>query len=182
MGRLSRFGSRYPPGDSLGPAPHDPDVFLHNGNVVDAAGVVFQNAFLARSWVRDGSEVFFARSIAGGRDFGACGTSTGGLPAHVEYPPFSDEVRLEVSGTADHLNLREAPWTSGAKIDELPEGSEVTVTNDDTDVAREYCNGSRACSVTHDRDLPYGERWWLHMRTEDGTEGWAASDYRDWAD
>ena len=170
------------PGDRLGRSPRDPDLFLHNGDVVDRSGVVLQRAFFARSWVEDGTEVFFARSIDRGRDFGACGASAGGLPTRIEYPPFSDEVRLRVTGKISHLNLRAAPLTAGRRIAELPEGSEVIVTDDETEIARKYCNGSRACSVTWDPDLPYGERWWLHVRTEDGIEGWAASEYLDWAD
>ena len=64
-----------------------------------------------------------------------------------------------MTSTFEHLNLRAGPSADDAKIGEIPEG----------------------CSVVGDSELPE-ERWWLHVRTADGLEGWAASDFLDWAD
>ena len=98
------------------------------------------------------------------------------LEARVQRPPFSDEVRLRVTGTVEHLNLRAGPSADDAKIGEIPEGDAVVVTD-----GVGPCGGPEGCSVVGDSELP-GERWWLHVRTEDGLEGWAASDFLDWAE
>ena len=79
-----------------------------------------------------------------------------------------------------HLNLRAEPLVDSDLVAEIPEGEAVVVVNA-VGAAAGPCGGSEGCSVTFDTLLP-GERWWLHVRTAAGLEGWAASDFLDWAE
>lgn len=72
-------------------------------------------------------------------------------------PPESSGAQFRVVNTgADGLFLRAEPNTDKQPIKTLPEGAIVTIIGDD--------------SVGPDRV-------WKHVRDQDGTEGWAASDF-----
>jgi hypothetical protein len=174
-------------------APDDAGLFAFDGRVVDRRGeVVRPVAAAAEAWGPSwgvlttyawgaSSELLRFSSIPPlGRDFGPGGLSMPTLEARVQTPPFSDEVRLRVTGTVTHLNLRAEPSADAQLIGEILEGEAVLVV-DALGEAAVPCGGNEGCSVAYDSELP-GERWWLHVRTEDGAEGWAASEFLDWAD
>ena len=175
------------------PAPGDAALFAFDGRVVDRRGEAVRpiapaaeewgsswGVFTRYDWGASSELLRFSSIPPFGSDFGPGGLSMPNLEARVHSPPFPDQVRLRVSGTVTHLNLRAEPLVDSDLVAEIPEGEAVVVVNA-VGAAAGPCGGSEGCSVTFDTLLP-GERWWLHVRTAAGLEGWAASDFLDWAE
>ena len=78
----------------------------------------------------------------------------------IEFPPFDDRLRVEVVA-ATCLNLREEPTLDAAILACLPHGT-VAETDD------------------------YNSWWWsdetgwMHLRADDGIEGWASAEHLRW--
>ncbi len=177
------------------PAPDDPSLFAYDGRVVNALGEVVRPVsppaieWGERWWVdatyrwgATSEQLQFTRFEPGGKDLGPGGLSSLGLPARVEFPPFADEVRLRV--TADGpASLYESAEGASPLLGEVPSGAPLIVVNlVDDSATRDLCHPNPECSTTYDRVLPYDEGWWLHVRTEDGIEGWVRSNFLEWAD
>ena len=174
-------------------APGDAGLFAFDGRVVDRRGELVRpiapaaeawsdnwGVFTNYDWGASSELLRFSSIPPFGRDFGPGGLSMPNLEARVQSPPFPDELRLRVSGTVTHLNLRAEPLVDSDLVAEIPEGEAVVVV-DAVGEAAGPCGSSEGCSVTFDTLSP-GERWWLHVRTATGLEGWAASDFLDWAE
>ena len=187
FGTVSHFEPRpIPARDAAG-------LFAFGGRVVDRRGAVVRpvaaaaaawgppwGVFTHYDWGATSEALRFSSTPPFGRDFGPGGLSIPTLEARVQSPPFDDELRLRVTGTVTHLNLRAEPSADAALVGAILEGEVVTVV-DALGEAAFPCGGGEGCSVAYDSELP-GERWWLSVRTADGLEGWAASDFLDWAD
>ena len=76
----------------------------------------------------------------------------------IERPPFEDRLRAEVV-VDTCLNLREEPSREAAIVTCLPSGAVVE---------------------TDDYDIWKWPDSWMHLRTDDGLEGWASADYLRW--
>ena len=106
------------------------------------------------------------------------------LSPKIDLPPFGDEIAFRVAGTGSCLNLR----SEGGTIDCLPDGARLVFVQPDEQPEAE---GGKAGqypytpveqphpSVRYELgggpDEPPGP--WVHVRTEDGLEGWVAHDY-----
>ncbi|MYE31981.1 MAG: SH3 domain-containing protein [Chloroflexi bacterium] len=86
------------------------------------------------------------------------------LQPRIELPPFSDELSFRVAGTVDCLILRESHLAGSSAIACLPNGTRVS-------------QGARDWPYAEDpRDWP-GGLGPIYVRTDDGLEGWVATDY-----
>lgn len=176
------------------PAPHDAGLFVYDGHVVETDGQVVSADIEAAAWAStepwneyglspDGRELRFLQSAAPGRDWTFTVLTAFGLPALIEHPPFSDEVRLRVVTGGEGLNLRAFPSTDGAVLEQVTDGTEVVVTDGSG-------QGEPAASTWPDEasmeagstfwvfDVP----WWVHVLTDAGLEGWVLSEFVAWAD
>jgi hypothetical protein len=102
------------------------------------------------------------------------------LPLRVQRPPFSDEVNLRVETGGEGLNMRKGPGSSQELVGTLRDGAVVTVTN----TSASPCSVEGGCSALQDVDVEASQDspFWLHVRAEDGLEGWVSADYLIWAD
>lgn len=92
------------------------------------------------------------------------------LPPKIEFPPFSDETAFRVAGTGSCLRLREAPGEESGTKDCLPDGERLILTKPNEPVR----------AAPHPAVFLAGRRYspvWIHVRTEDGAEGWVSHDY-----
>ncbi len=114
------------------------------------------------SWGASGDELrvhVYARSLRAhvpGVDWGVAP-----LDPVIEFPPFEDRLFVEVV-VDTCLNLREEPTLEAAILACLPSGA-VAEADDYND-------------WWWSRDEP----GWLHLRTDDGLEGWASAEYLRW--
>ena len=86
------------------------------------------------------------------------GWSAPPLTPVIDSPPFEDRLRAEVV-VDTCLNLREEPSREAAIVTCLPSGAVVE---------------------TDDYDIWKWPDSWMHLRTDDGLEGWAHADYLRW--
>jgi hypothetical protein len=102
------------------------------------------------------------------------------LPLRVQRPPFSDEVKLRVEAGGEELNMRKGPGSSQELVGTLHDGAVVTVTN----TSASPCSVEGGCSALQDVDVQASDDspWWLHVRADNGLEGWVSADYLIWAD
>ena len=111
----------------------------------------------------------------------AGGAHTSGAPylgsqSRIEFPPFSDEFPFRVVGTGSCLYLREAPGEEGAVVDCLPDGTRVVLRHSQEWTKQDgWRHPSLAWWQASDHCCSFG----TYVRTEDGLEGWVASDYLD---
>ena len=91
----------------------------------------------------------------------------------IEFPPFSNDVRFRVHGTASCLRLRTAPGTEADIAACLDDGTGVHLSQ--SQEWAESAEYQRHPSVA----LLFNEDWdiWVYVRTEDGIEGWVSHDY-----
>ena len=109
------------------------------------------------------------------------------LSPQIELPPFEDRLLLQVATTGPCLHLREAPLTASASLNCLPARSlvEVAPAPDDSADQREVrwrdglsvVRSPSGCAAGHEGDHAC---YWLHVRTEEGLEGWMLSDFLIW--
>jgi hypothetical protein len=176
------------------PAPDDPALFLFDGRVVDRrgnpAGATAPAAeawgpawWIATKygWGATSGELWFTRWAPLGRDFGPGGVSAFGLPARVERPPFPDSVRLRVMGT-EALDVRHGPDSDSEVVVNVAAGAVVTVADARFDSGIPGCDADDECPATSYRERAGDRRWWLHVRMEDGTQGWVRSEFLEWAE
>ncbi len=170
------------------PDPQDVRRFLYDGQIFSAAGSPLTPVLALSTWAgrqpwgeyglnEKASEFGFVLSFWGGKDWPPGIPSAIGLPPEVERPPFSATLRLRVK--ASGASVRELPGTGETVIGHLPEGSLLKVTEGASFPDRSPCNGG--CSVDSDRDAPPGTAWWIHVKSDDGVEGWILSDSVTWA-
>ena len=83
------------------------------------------------------------------------------LEAVIEHPPFDDRLLVEVV-VDTCLNVREQPWLDAPVVTCLLHGT-VAETDD------------------FEQFWPYDLKFeWIHIRTDDGLEGWASAEYLRW--
>jgi hypothetical protein len=173
------------------PSPQEAGLFAYDGRVVDSAGAAAGPEVAATSWAGGGlnegygfddagTELRLQRVLPFGRDFGAGGLSTMGLPVRIETPPFPETARLRVATRGDILNVRVRPGTSAEIRGQFADATPVSLI--DANGAADFCNGADACSVAPDPDREYDEAWWVYVRSDDGLEGWVRSDFLAWAE
>ena len=99
------------------------------------------------------------------------------LPPKIELPPFPDEIAFRVAGTGNCLHLREAPGWESAIIDCLPDGARLVLTPPALvrDPGAPPLLPHPAVTLWYPGDDP--RMTWVHVRTEDGAEGWVSHDY-----
>ena len=156
------------------PAPDGSNVFAAWTTVTDRQGRVlasldFEAVHLEGEyattetvgWGASGDELrvrVFVRSLQAhvpGVDWGVAP-----LDPVIEFPPFDDRLRVEVVA-ATCLNLREEPTPDAAILACLPHGT-VAETDD------------------YNSWWWSGETGWMHLRTDDGVEGWASAEHLRW--
>ena len=128
-------------------------------------------------WSSDGETIAF---VVGeyGADPKVCRPPDTGLSNRVEYPPFDDAIELQT--TADGLRLRDGPSAESPGLECLPLGAVVTVTAG-TMPCPEIWEGVDGCSPGWDEAHVETGRYWFHVRTAAGNEGWIDSRSVDWA-
>ena len=91
------------------------------------------------------------------------------LPPKIQLPPFDDEIALRVAGTGGCLALREEPGTDNPTRECLPDGERLILAEPDTprDDSRPFHTSIGVAEAA----------LWVHVRTEDGVEGWVSHDY-----
>ena len=101
------------------------------------------------------------------------------LPPKIEFPPFSDEIAFRVARTGSCLRLREEPGEESRVLRCLPDGARLLFAERDAEAGEaERHTGSPHPSLAETgSEWPW--RWWVHVRTEDGAEGWVSHDYLD---
>jgi hypothetical protein len=176
----------FPRGVPPVPAPGGSGLFLHDGDVVDRSGALVRSAPRDLGWYRyawgaDDGEVSYTIPILDGFDTARCAATDLGLPPRIEIPPFDDRIFLRVAPISTCLNLRDAPDPDGASRACLPAGTTLQLT-DNLDAAQ-YCNSTAKCSIAinFDADFDALDRYWIHVRTPDGLEGWTAVAYLEHA-
>ncbi len=110
------------------------------------------------------------------------------LSPQIELPPFEDRLLLQVSTSGPCLHLREAPSTESASLNCLPSGSLVEVApppdyREDQDHSWWFHGFSveRSNSGCATDDEGHHDCYWIHVRTDEGLEGWMLSDFLRWA-
>ena len=92
----------------------------------------------------------------------------------IEFPPFSNELRFRVHGTANCLHLRTEPGTEGELAACLGDGTRVLLSQ-----SQEWAGSAEY--GRHPSVAPfYYEAGWdvgVYVRTADGLEGWVAHAY-----
>ncbi len=154
------------------PAPDDPSLFKskHGNAIVDRQGEVLASLDFSYEdrpldeirrlwveWAAVGGELRVHASVVGGSGFGDIAVPP--LTPVIERPPFDDRLLVEVV-VDTCLNVREDYSLDAPVLACLPNGT-VAETDD-------YTSG----------DWPFGD--WLHLRTDDGLEGWASAEYLRW--
>ncbi len=181
------------------PGPGEPLRFLlSNLTVADAAGTVLASVgveidspwgiSVASRWGATNNEVVFTVYD------NCCGSLTilrSVLPPVIERRTFDDRLLLQVVADGMCLNIRDEPLTESARVTCLPDGSIVeTVESQQTHwphfieegAHRRYWFGEGTHTATSDSGCSRGQSCvWLRVRSDDGAEGWALSDYLRWA-
>ena len=185
------------------PAPDALNRFAYDGRVVDRAGrelgqvSAVEQAWnvpttsrpwswwfgTSYAWGATADRLVFLNTAVPTGDFGSGGVSTLGLPPRIVTGPAAatpdQPIRLRVVSDGDNLNVRAAPGLAAERIGQFAHGTLVTLVRDSS---IEHC-GDRGCSILDDPDESYGESWWPYVRDETGTlEGWATSEFVEWAD
>ncbi|MCY3886754.1 MAG: hypothetical protein OXG19_03485 [Chloroflexi bacterium] len=121
------------------------------------------------------------------RWFGLINESHGGnewllLPPTIEFPPFPDVIAFRVAGTGSCLRLRAAPGQESETRDCLPDGARLVLTAPAEtppylvrDPGAPPSQPHPAVALWYPGDDP--RMTWVHIRTEDGAEGWVSHDY-----
>ena len=122
---------------------------------------------------QEGNELRLVRRTGPQRDFQLFILSALGLPARVEKPPFSNEVRLRVASSAG-VNVRLQPGMDKEIIGTLSEGTAVTVIEDAEGRSVAYED------VSDPQPPSYRATPWLYVRTESGLQGWVRSNLLIW--
>ena len=98
------------------------------------------------------------------------------IPPKLEFPPYDDTLAFRVAGTASCLYLRAEPGRDRAIRDCLPDGTRVLFSE-----LPEWVATNPDPSVRYrDPFVAWWERPWVHVRTDDGAEGWVALEYLEW--
>ena len=93
------------------------------------------------------------------------------LPPKIEYPPFAEETAFRVTRTGSCLRLREEPGEDGRVLRCLPDGERLLFVESDAEPGQPHPSFSFTWGVF---------TGWVHVRTEDGAEGWVSHDYLDY--
>jgi DNA-binding CsgD family transcriptional regulator len=103
------------------------------------------------------------------------------LPPRMEYPPYREEVTLEVARSGTCVYLREHPVLDGEVLDCLPDGTRLTVVDPPEPPYPERLWQEEQTTAFYGE--PHGEngQMFVHVRTQDGRTGWVAIQYLDWA-
>ena len=97
------------------------------------------------------------------------------LPPKIEFPPFSDANAFRVARTGSCLRLRETPEETSETKDCLSDGARLVLTEAKD---RAHAAPHPAVVLSGSRSRPGGgDLTWVHVRTEDGAEGWVSHDY-----
>lgn len=177
------------------PAAHDAGLFLYRGRVFDAAGGALSlEVAAADAWSRiplaqaglnrSGTELRVVRSVPVPGGSGPTQVSRLGLPPKPEQPPFDEVVRLRVGNGGAALAVRVLPGDDETLLGQIPDGAVVTVTEG---MGHQAClqieeDVAPGCSVEPDPEAPYDTAWWVHIRADDGLEGWVSAGALIWAD
>ena len=171
------------------PAPDDPDRLLAYGSpLIETAPVVmnqegavqaslsfgppsapipeprYQAALILRdsaAWGAGSDTLRVWTSFSHAQELGS-GYAPPPLEPVVEQPPFDDRFLIEVV-VDTCLNLREEPSFAAPILACLPNGAVTEVAETD-----DYTSGR------------WASRRWLHLRTDDGLEGWASAEFLRW--
>ena len=104
------------------------------------------------------------------------------LPPKIEFPPFSDEIAFRVAGTGSCLRLRAAPGQASKITDCLPDGARLVLTEPsepphDIWGIDGHSRLQPHPAVAWTKPPDHAKSTWIHVRTEDGAEGWISHDY-----
>jgi len=117
-------------------------------------------------WGAQSEEMVFALGH-GGHGGGSLGVL---LRPRIELPPFSDAMAFVVARTDSSLNVRSEPSLEAEILANLLDGSRAELADrPDGDPSATFEPGSTS------------PRLWVHVRAEDGAEGWVDSAFLDWA-
>ena len=98
------------------------------------------------------------------------------IPPKLEFPPYDDTLAFRVAGTASCLYLRAEPGGDRAIRDCLPDGTRLLFSE-----LPEWVEANPDPDVRYrDPFVAWWERPWVHVRTDDGAEGWVALEYLEW--
>ena len=164
--RLATLGGQWESASGL-PAPEDHNVFRKGTSVRDRSGrtlAALRFGPPARE-IRGGSDTWFGWGstsnelrVYTGIFYEFANLGSFGRDAVIERPPFDSDDPLLVEVVVDTcLNLREEPSLEAPILTCLPNGAVAEVAEADD-----------------------GWSSWMHLRTDDGLEGWASTEYLRW--
>jgi hypothetical protein len=116
-------------------------------------------------WAPSAGEIRFTNRVPG---------KGAGFPAmrfrpKVEYPPYSDELRLRVSAGGECLYLRTTPGIASDSLVSLADGTEVTHVPGPADEFGRYDPDGNNGSI------------WASVQLDSGEKGWLSAEFLEWA-
>ena len=125
-------------------------------------------------WGATSREVYVAVWYQGPTSFAAL---TAVLPPVIEHAPTEQRLLVRVATNGSCLNVREEPVTGSPTVTCLEEGSTVETVEYGTRVYKSAYWTEGLHTATSESGCPSWSCTWIYVRTDDGTEGWALSDY-----
>ncbi|MYD66134.1 MAG: SH3 domain-containing protein [Chloroflexi bacterium] len=169
--RIAMIDARWEVAPGL-PAPDTPNLFMDGSTVRDRSGRVeatleFGPPTREIRGIRDGWVQWGGASsglrVHTGISYEAADFSEYPSEAVIERPPFDDQLLVEVV-VDTCLNVRDEPRLDARIMTCLPHGAVAAL----------------AAVDSGGNWYPYPWPSWMHIRTEDGVEGWAHADYLRW--
>ena len=139
------------------------------------------NSFLVVSpwWGATSQEVYVAVWYQGDTSFIVLNAI---LPPVIERAPIEPRLLVRVATNRPCLDVREEPVAGSPTVTCLEEGSTVETVEYGTSVYKSEAYWIEGLhTATSESGCPSWSCTWIYVRTDDGTEGWALSDYLRWA-
>jgi len=165
-----RFLLNHYDGDSVAVLDEDGGLVASTGAEVQRSPEEHPDSFLVVSpwWGATSREVHMAVWFQGPTSFIEL---TAVLPPVIERAPIEERLLVRVAADGPCLDIQEAPASSSPTVTCLEDGSIVETV--------ESPRGSH--TETSYSECPTWRCTWIHVRTQDGTKGWALSDNLRWA-